>query len=329
MKFLVSFYLTLLFICTFLGYWIAPDNTHFAAQQIPELAQKKPLSFAYLAIAKKNPSSFFHTFWYGKNPSEIWVLHEKNPFSVISPDTIELHLLDNQVKKMKIQELEALPQRFIFYLGTDPLGRDIFSRLIIGTRYSVGIAMISIAISIVLGIFLGLFAGYQGGIWDLVISGWMNIFWALPSSLLAIGIAYAIGKGFWTLVVAISSVLWIDIARIVRLETIRLKELNFIKATKVLALSNLRIILFHILPNLRTPILVVSFSTFTTALILEGSLSFLGLGVTPPAPSWGTLLFDGFYYVALSSGKWLLFAPAFCLISTVLCIQHLTTLLQK
>jgi len=75
--------------------------------------------------------------------------------------------------------------------------------------------------------------------------------------------------------------------------------------------------------------LVVSFSTFTTALILEGSLSFLGLGVTPPAPSWGTLLFDGFYYVALSSGKWLLFAPAFCLISTVLCIQHLTTLLQK
>ncbi len=323
MKYLAFTCFILLLIWAILGYWIAPDNTFLAAQQIPSLAQKPPLFTSYLAFAKKQESSFLEILWNGKNSSEIWVLNPNTPYKELPNDTLLLFLNDGSTLKKNKNELEySKPVIFTFYLGSDPLGRDILSRLIIGTRYSLGISIISILITIFIGVSLGLIAGYFEGIFDFFISWLMNVFWALPSTLLAIAIAFVIGKGFFTLVIAISAVLWIDIARLVRLETLRLKENEYIKAAKALGYSHWRIIFIHIFPNLITPILVMSFSTFTTALILEGSLSFLGLGVTPPAPSWGTLIFDGFYYIALSSGKWLLFAPATCLILTVLTLQY-------
>jgi peptide/nickel transport system permease protein len=238
----------------------------------------------------------------------------------------------NEGSNLKIAKKDLEHQKpilFTFYLGTDPLGRDILSRLIIGTRYSVGISLIAIFFTIFLGVVLGLIAGYFEGFLDDWISWLMNVLWALPSTLLALAIAFVIGKGFFTLVIAISSVLWIDIARLVRLETLRLKENDYIKAAQTLGFSQWRIIFVHLFPNLIPSIMVISFSTFTTALILEGSLSFLGLGVTPPAPSWGTLIFDGFYYIALSSGKWLLFAPTICLVSTVLTMQYFANQWKK
>lgn len=324
MKYLTFGFLLLLILWMIFGYWIAPDNTHFAAQQIPELAQKPPLYSAYIAIKKRKKIHFLEILWKGKPPSEIWVLNSSNPFLIISQDTFLLLLKNGSSFPIAKSELEhEKPIKFTFYLGSDPLGRDILSRLIIGTRYSLGISLIAIILTVTLGVVLGLIGGYWGGIFDEGIRWLMNVFWALPSSLLAIAIAFVIGKGWFTLIIAISAVLWIDIARLVRLETLRIKEKEFIHAALSLGFSNLRIIFVHVLPNLITPIKVISFSTFTTALILEGSLSFLGLGVTPPAPSWGNLIFDGFYYIAISSGKWLLFAPTLFLICTVLCIQYL------
>lgn len=320
----------MLFLGAFGGYWIAPDNTYLASQQIPELAQKPPFTTAFLAIPQKKSSSFLQVFWRGKPTSEIWVLKDDTPFFSLSSDTLLLHLKEGTVRKVARNQLEyEKPIVFTFYLGTDPLGRDILSRLIIGTRYSLGISFTAIIISIGLGISLGLVAGYFGGYYDKIISWGMNVFWALPSTLLAIGIAFAIGKGFFTLIIAISAVLWVDIARFVRLETMRIKENEFIKAAQTMGFSPFKIVFLHIFPNLLHSVLVVSFSTFTTALILEGSLSFLGLGVTPPAPSWGTLIFDGFYYIALSTGKWLLFAPALCLVITVLTLNYFASLWKK
>jgi len=326
LKYFVSLFFLILAAWTIFGYFIAPDNTQWAAQQLPELAQKPPFFSAYLAIEKRQETSFFETLLKGKNPSEIWLLSPNKPYTLpTNDDSLLLHLNNGENKKVARKQLEySKPVQFTYYLGTDPLGRDIFSRLIIGSRTSLTISIIAILISVFVGVTLGLCSGYFEGWIDVVISWLMNVFWALPSTLLAIGIAFAIGKGFFTVVIAISAVLWIDIARLVRHETLRLKEKDFIKASQTLGLNSQRILFFHILPNLITPIRVISFSTFTTALILEGSLSFLGLGVSPPVPSWGTLIFDGYYYIALSSGKWLLLAPAFYLITTVLCLQYLT-----
>ncbi len=326
MKYFAFVWLIILASWALLGYWITPDNTHLASQQFPNLTQKPPFYSNYLAIAKQQYSSPWSVLAHGKNPSEIWVLNQQKPFQVLNQDTILLFLTDGETLKIANNQLEyQKPILFTFYLGTDPLGRDILSRLIIGTRFSLSISLIAILLTIFIGTTLGLIAGFYEGFWDNSISWLMNVFWALPSSLLAIGIAYAIGKGFFTIIIAISAVLWIDIARIVRLETLKIKQKEFIKVANTLGFNSLRIIFIHILPNLTTPILVISFSSFTTALILEGSLSFLGLGITPPAPSWGTLIFDGFYYIALSSGKWLLFAPAICLLLTVLTMQYLAT----
>ncbi|GIV44256.1 MAG: hypothetical protein KatS3mg035_1379 [Bacteroidia bacterium] len=323
MKYLAWSCLFILSCWAILGYWIAPDNSYLAAQQIPELAQKPPFYSTFLAIAKKQKTSFLETLWKGKNSSEVWVLNPQKPCQELLQDSLLLFLKDGSTLTIAKKDLEhQKPVLFTFYLGSDPLGRDILSRLIIGTRYSLGISLLAMGITLFLGVSLGLIAGYFEGLLDQVISWLMNVLWALPSTLLALAIAFVIGKGFFTLVIAISSVLWIDIARLVRLETLRLKENDYIKAAQTLGFSQWRIIFVHLFPNLIPSIMVISFSTFTTALILEGSLSFLGLGVTPPAPSWGTLIFDGFYYIALSTGKWLLFAPATCLILTVLTLQY-------
>ena len=186
-----------------------------------------------------------------------------------------------------------------FPLGTDRFGRDVLSQLIIGARVSLSVGFISVAISLLIGIFLGAVAGYYGGFIDAVISWFINVVWAVPTLLLVIAVTFAIGKGFWQVFVAVGLTMWVEVARVVRGQFLGLREKEFVEAARALGFRNFRIIFRHILPNAMSPVIVISAANFASAILLEAGLSFLGIGVQPPMPSWGSMIKENYAYIIL------------------------------
>jgi len=186
-----------------------------------------------------------------------------------------------------------------FILGTDRYGRDVLSQLILGTRVSLSVGFISVAISLLIGIFLGALAGYFGGRTDALISWFINVVWAVPTLLLVIAVTFALGKGFWQVFVAVGLTMWVEVARVVRGQFMSLREKEFVEAAKALGYRNFRIIFRHILPNAMAPVIVISAANFASAILLEAGLSFLGIGVQPPMPSWGGMIKENYAYIIL------------------------------
>ena len=177
------------------------------------------------------------------------------------------------------------------WLGCDELGRDILSRILIGARISLAVGSSVVAVSLTLGLLMGLLAGYWGGRFDTFLNVLViNSLQSLPGILLAIAVVAFLGPGFWKLVIALSLGGWIGFARLARGQTLRVKELEFIEAARGLGASHARILFRHILPNILPPILVQASIAMAGAVLAEASLSFLGLGVPPPTPSWGSML---------------------------------------
>jgi len=210
-----------------------------------------------------------------------------------------------------------------FLLGTDRFGRDLFSRLILGARVSLGIGFCAVILSMFIGIFAGLIAGYYGGITDRVISWLMGVLWSIPSMLLALAISFALGKGFVPMLLAIGLSTWVDVARMVRGQVLVLREQAFIQAGKVLGYSGYRMMVYHLLPNLRHLLLVVAAATFASAILLEAGLSFLGLGIAPPIPSWGNMVREHYGYLVLGKA-YLALVPGLTIMVTVLAFQQLS-----
>jgi len=208
-----------------------------------------------------------------------------------------------------------------FWLGTDRFGRDIFTRLIYGMRVSLSVGLISESIALLIGVFLGAIAGYYRGSVDDGIMWLVNVVWSFPTILLVVAFSVLLGKGYWQTFVAIGISSWVDIARIVRGQFFTIREQEYIEATRALGFGTFRTIFRHMLLNAIGPIIVLSSAGFATAIIAEASLSFIGLGVQPPTPSWGQMIKDGYGYIALGTNWGMTIFPSIAMAVGVLVLN--------
>jgi peptide/nickel transport system permease protein len=204
-----------------------------------------------------------------------------------------------------------------FLLGTDRFGRDMLSQLMIGTRVSLSVGFIAVVISLLIGISLGSLAGFFRGRLDDLIVWLINVVWSIPTLLLVIAITFALGKGFWQVFVAVGLTMWVEVARLVRGQFISMREKEFVESARALGLGSLRIIGRHILPNVMGPVVVISAANFASAILIEAGLSFLGIGVQPPMPSWGTMIREHYGYIILDKA-YLAVLPGLFIMLTVL-----------
>lgn len=217
--------------------------------------------------------------------------------------------------RLQVKNNNICSQKFM--LGTDKSGRDMLSRIIIGTRISLAVGFISVLISIFLGVLLGSVSGFFRGWVDNFIMWIINVVWSIPTLLLVIAITFVLGKGFWQVFVAVGLTMWVEAARIVRGQVMSIREKEFVEAGRALGFRNFRIIMRHVLPNISGPVIVISASNFASAIITEASLSFLGIGAQPPMVSWGKMISD--HRAHFDTGNaYLLLVPAFAIMLLVL-----------
>jgi len=313
-----------LFIALF-AYVLAPDNTPDANRIIVEIAAKKPGYQQQFFKLKKENSNSVRNYFSGKEDTYQYIpITSYRAFS----DSIEVnkYVDDGITEKMMFslngRDYHDAVETKTFWLGTDKFGRDILSRLIIGTRVSLGVGFIAVLISLTAGIFLGAIAGFFRGKTDDVVMWFVNVVWSIPTLLLVFAITLALGKGYWQVFIAVGLTLWVNVARLVRGQVLSIRELNYIEATKAMGFSSTRTIIRHILPNIMGPVLVIAASNFASAIVIEAGLSFLGLGVQPPQPSWGLMIKENYNFI-ITNNPMLAIAPGIAIMLLVLAFNLL------
>lgn len=318
-------------LMAFFGYTITPDPTPCCNQQYLELATLPPFSKAtFLCVEKANADTaeaqqgFFDKLVNGEplpyTAIPIYEYHKEGDTIVAETFTGSTPNDGDMVSYAKDEVVKIETRTFFF--GTDGYGRDVLSQIMIGSRVSLSVGFIAIIIALLIGITLGALAAYYGGWVDNVIVWLINVVWSIPTILLVIAITFALGKGFWQVFIAVGLTMWVDIARVVRGQVFSIKEKEYVEAARALGYRTPRIIFKHILPNILGAVIVITASNFASAILLEAGLSFLGIGVQPPMPSWGSMVKENYGYILLDSA-YLAFIPGIAIMIIVLAFMLL------
>jgi peptide/nickel transport system permease protein len=203
-----------------------------------------------------------------------------------------------------------------FALGTDLLGRDLLTRILYGARTSLIIGVLANGVALIIGTFVGVTAGYFGGVWGNMLMRFTDLMMAFPALLLAICLAAIFQPSLWIVAMVIATVNWVQTARVLYAETASLSQREFIAAERTLGAGNMRILFRHILPHLTPTIIVWGTLGISTTVLLEATLSFLGVGVQPPTPSWGNIIFENQTY--FQAAPWLVFFPGLAIVTLAL-----------
>ena len=286
------------------AYLVVPDPTRNANRQIPEFALKDPGEKVCFVCEKNKQTN--QSFWSQMLNGQ----YNDSRCTSVQPGS------DEKADCIRL------------WFGTDKFGRDVLSRTVVGIRYTLLIGLGATLFSIFLGLFLGSLAGYFGGKTDQIISVLINIFWSLPTILLAFAVIMSFGRSLTSLFVAISLTMWGDVARLVRGQVMQFKEMPFIQAARVLAYPDFKILFQQILPNIFSPVWVNAAGNFALAVLLESGMSFLGFGLQPPVPTLGNILQEQYVY-ALSGKPLLALIPCIIVVLLILSFQILTSYLKE
>jgi peptide/nickel transport system permease protein len=318
------------------AYFIAPDPSPDANRIIVEIGGRRPGFRQLFLLLKKDrqpaPVGFFSRLLNGREDRYEYIPIDS--YTLRGDSLIIQKFIDDGVEERRSYPSRAgadLPAWQIrtqtFWLGTDKYGRDILSRLLIGVRVSLAVGMVTVLLSLSVGVLLGALAGYFRGRVDEIILWLVNVIWSIPTLLLVFAIMLLLGKGFWQVFIAIGLTLWVNVARIVRGQVMAVREREYVEAARALGYSHGRILFRHILPNVMGPVWVVAASNFASAIVIEAGLSFLGVGVQPPQPSWGLMIKENYNFI-ITHNPMLALAPGLAIMLLVLAFNLLGNALR-
>jgi ABC-type dipeptide/oligopeptide/nickel transport system permease subunit len=311
------------------SYFLAPDHSPYANRMVLEIGGQKPGYHQNFLLIKKQQivtrASFLQRLISGSDDRYEWQpisSWNQRGDSLIVQKFIDEGISERQSFLHLPQDKDLEIRGKTFWLGTDRYGRDILSRLIIGVRVSLAVGLITVILSLSIGILLGALAGYYGGKTDQLIMWLLNVIWSIPTLLLVFALTLLLGKGFWQVFIAIGLTMWVNVARIVRGQVLAVKQLEYVEAAHALGYRDSRIIIRHILPNILGPVMVVAASNFASAIVIEAGLSFLGIGVQPPQPSWGLMIKENYNFI-ITHNPMLALAPGIAIMLLVLAFNLL------